>query len=53
MTGKYIEYRGNLLQRGSKAYEMYQDAKKSNNWKPLDAHMKQLEIDFRKLHHGD
>lgn len=50
---KYIEYRGVLLQRGSRAYELYENAKKANVWKVLDAHMRQLDIEFRKLHYGD
>ena len=52
-SSKYTEYRGVLLQRGSRAYELYEIAKKTIAWKVLDTHMRQLDIEFRKLHYGD
>jgi hypothetical protein len=46
-------YRGSFLARTSVAFLLYEAAKKSGDpkdWKKLDTHMRQLDIEYEKLH---
>jgi len=39
----YVNYKGNFLKRDSKAFELWELAVKSNDYKKLDLHIKELE----------
>jgi Zn-dependent M32 family carboxypeptidase len=38
-----VIYDGYILAKNSVAYELWQEAKKSNDWKKLKQHMKELD----------
>ena len=47
-----VVYKGERLCEGSRAKQLYDDAKKGAplGWSKLDSHMRQLDIDFHRLH---
>lgn len=42
-------YRGSTLKKGSKAYELWFEAKKDSNYKKLDLHLKEVDQNEKQL----